>query len=172
MSLMQAARPLDPWRWIGWPALACVLATVLFAVPIRAFSLQPPQPVFPMIVAFAWAVIRPSVLAPFVLLLLGLLLDLYWDGPLGLWAVSLLAPYAAVLFSRTVMTGQGGVARAVTYVAGTGLAMLVAYLLSALDALTAPNPFAVFWQFLATCLLYPFAHGLIERFEDADVRFR
>ena len=31
---------------------------------------------------------------------------------------------------------------------------------------------AVGWQFLATIVLYPFAHWLIERFEDADVRFR
>jgi rod shape-determining protein MreD len=31
---------------------------------------------------------------------------------------------------------------------------------------------AVAWQYLATILLYPFSHRLIERFEDADVRFR
>jgi rod shape-determining protein MreD len=35
-----------------------------------------------------------------------------------------------------------------------------------------PNIFGVCWQFLATAALYPFAHRLIERFEDADVRFR
>jgi rod shape-determining protein MreD len=28
------------------------------------------------------------------------------------------------------------------------------------------------WQFLATVVLYPFADRLIDRFEDADVRFR
>ena len=30
----------------------------------------------------------------------------------------------------------------------------------------------MFWQFLASLVLFPFAHRLIERFDDADVRFR
>ncbi len=48
--------------------------------------LQLPEPVFPMAPAFAWAMIRPSVLAPLVLLVMGLFLDLLWGGPIGLWA--------------------------------------------------------------------------------------
>ena len=172
MSLMQAARPLDPWRWLGAPALACVVATVVLAIPFRVFGLQLPQPVFPMILAFAWALIRPSVLAPFVLLLLGLFLDAYWGGPLGLWGVSLLAAYAVVLSARSIMTGQSRGMRQLWFCAATGLAMLSGFLLTALDSVAMPNLVSVFWQFLATSLLYPFAHRLIDRFEDADVRFR
>jgi rod shape-determining protein MreD len=41
-----------------------------------------------------------------------------------------------------------------------------------LDSLAMPSLLAVFWQFLVTTLLFPFAHRLIDRFEDADVRFR
>jgi rod shape-determining protein MreD len=172
MSLMQAARPLDPWRWLGGPALACVAATFLFAVPFKAFGLQLPEPVFPLVPAFAWAVIRPSVIAPFLLLLLGLFLDYFWGGPLGLWGVSLLVAYAVVLSARPIMTGQSRGMRQVWFASATGLAMLAGFLLSALDSVAVPNLWSVFWQFLATSLLYPFAHRLIERFEDADVRFR
>jgi rod shape-determining protein MreD len=81
MSLMQSTRPLEPWRWLGVPALVAVVATIVFAIPIKVFGLQLPEPVFPMVLAFAWAVIRPSVIAPFVLMLLGLFLDLFWGGP-------------------------------------------------------------------------------------------
>jgi rod shape-determining protein MreD len=172
MSLMQAARPLGPWRWLGAPALACIVATILFAFPLRLFGFSLPQPVFPMVVAFAWALIRPSVLAPFVLLLLGLFLDLYWGGPMGLWAVSLLVAYASVLASRSIMTGQSPPMRLVSFAAATALAMLCGFLLSSLDSIAFPDPLSTFWQFFATTLLYPFAHRLIERFEDADVRFR
>ena len=104
--------------------------------------------------------------------MLGLFLDLFWGGPLGLWGVSLLAPYATVLSARSIMTGQSRLMRQVWFAAATALAMLSGFLLSSLDAVAEPNLLAVFWQFLATLLLYPFAHGLIERFEDADVRFR
>ena len=44
--------------------------------------------------------------------------------------------------------------------------------IAALRAGSFPDPLSVGWQFLATILLYPFSHRLIERFEDADVRFR
>jgi rod shape-determining protein MreD len=172
MSLMQAARPLDPWRWLGAPALACMAATLVFAIPFRAFGLQPPEPVFPMILAFAWALIRPSALAPIILLLLGLFLDIFWGGPVGLWGVSLLAAYSVVLAARTIMTGQSRGMRQVWFTATTGLTMLCGYLITVLTVAALPNPISVLWQFLATSLLYPFAHGLIERFEDADVRFR
>ncbi|MBV9509891.1 MAG: hypothetical protein JO303_06390 [Caulobacteraceae bacterium] len=172
MSLMQAARPLDPWRWLGLPTVICIAATVVFAIPLNIFGLQVPQPVFPMVLAFAWALIRPSILAPFVLLLVGLFLDHYWGGPSGLWPICLLTPYAAVLGARGVMTGHSGPMRVVWYVMATALAMLTGFLLSSLDAITYPDAMPVFWQFFATCLLYPFANRLIERFEDADVRFR
>ena len=40
------------------------------------------------------------------------------------------------------------------------------------DAKSQPSFVAMGWQFLATVLLYPFAHRLIEMYEDSDVRFR
>jgi len=172
MSLLQATRPLDPWRWLGLPTLFCVAATIVFAIPIKVFGLRPPEPVFPMILAFAWAVIRPSVIAPFMLMLMGLFLDLFWGGPLGLWGVSLLAPYTVVLASRSIMTGQSRPMRQLWFAAATALAVLTGFLITAIVSLAVPDLLSVFWQFLATSLLYPFAHRLIERFEDADVRFR
>lgn len=166
------ARPLDPWRWIGVPAAACLGAVIVFAAPIRVFGLQLPEPVFPVIGAFAWAVIRPSILAPFVVLAMGLFLDLFWGGPLGLWALSLLIGYAGVLVMRNMMTGQSRPMMWSWFAGITALTLLAGYLFTMLDAKAAPSLVAVFWQLLATALLYPFAHRLIDRFEDADVRFR
>lgn len=172
MSLLQAARPLDPWRWLGQPALISVAATLLFAIPFKAFGLRLPEPVFPLVLAFAWAVIRPSILAPFLLLALGLFLDLYWGGPLGLWGVSLLAAYAGMLGARRIMIGQSRLMRRLWFMAAIAAALAVGALISTVETLAVPNLLATFWQFLATSLLFPFAHHLIERFEDADVRFR
>lgn len=168
----QAARPLDPWHWLAAPTLACIFATLLFATPIRIAGLQLPEPIFPLVPAFAWAMIRPSILAPAFLLGLGLFLDLLWGGPLGLWPLSMLIGYAGILLSRSMMTGQSRAVLWSWFAAMTFLVMGAGYLLSMMDAGAAPSPMAAFWQFLPTVLLYPFAHRLIERFEDADVRFR
>ena len=60
---------------------------------------------------------------------------------------------------------------------GTALSFLVCQVTLAMVAAAAgtawmPDTQATALLFLPTVLLYPFAHRLIERFEDADVRFR
>jgi rod shape-determining protein MreD len=168
---LRAERP-DLWSWIGVPTLICLAATLLFAAPIRVFGLQLPEPVFPMVPVFAWAILRPSLLAPFALLGMGLFLDMVWDDRTGLWSLSLIAAYVAVLLSRNMMTGQSRLMMWVWFAAACGVAMALAYAVTTVDSGVAPNLASTAWQFLPTVLLYPFAHRLIERFEEADVRFR
>jgi rod shape-determining protein MreD len=163
---------MDFWGWIGAPSLICLGATLLFAAPIKVLGLQLPEPVFPMAPVFAWAVLRPSILAPFVLLGMGLFLDMVWGDLTGLWGLALISAYLTVLLSRSMMTGQSRVMMWVWFAVACGVAMAVAYAATAVDSGVAPNLVPTFWQFLPTVLLYPFAHRLIERFEDADVRFR
>jgi rod shape-determining protein MreD len=172
MSGFQSHRHLSPWGWIWFPLLTCVLASMVVSTPLRVFGLRLPEPIFALVPAFAWAVIRPSILPPFLLLALGLFLDLIRGGQLGLWPAALILGYAFVLATRPLMSGQSRPIMwgwfAVTCIVAIG----AAFLLTMLDALVTPNPVATFWQLLATVLLYPFAHRLIARFEDADVRFR
>jgi rod shape-determining protein MreD len=173
MTLLQAPnRPLDPWRWLAWPAVLSVIATLVLAAPIRIFGLALPEPVFPLALAYAWVVIRPSILAPFALLLLGLFLDAFWGGPIGLWPLSLLAPYGALLGARSIMSGQSSAMQFVWWLAAAAIGLAAGYLIVAMASLTFPSLLSVFWQYLATVALYPFVARLIDRFEDADVRFR
>jgi len=169
---MSAARPLEPWRWLGVPMLQALVATVLFGIPLRLYGLQLPQPVFPMVLAFAWAVIRPSILAPFGVLAMGLFLDFFWGGPLGLWAICLLIAYGGALSARSIMASQGRLILWAWYGLATASAMVAGYLFVMLDSKSTPGVIPLAWQFLATIVLYPFAQRLIDLFEDADVRFR
>jgi rod shape-determining protein MreD len=166
------AERVDMWRWIGVPVLICLAATLLFAAPIRVFGLQLPEPIFPLAPAFAWGVLRPSVTAPFALLAMGLFLDMVWGSPTGLWSIALIAAYVTVIVSRAMMTGQSRTMMWVWYAAACAVAMSIAYCATTVDSGVAPNLVSTFWQWLPTMLLYPFAHRLIERFEDADTRFR
>jgi len=170
--LSLTATRLDPWRWLGAPMLQCMVATILFSLPIRVFGWGLPEPVFCMAPAFAWAMIRPSMVAPFGVLIMGLFLDIFWGGPLGLWALSLLVAYGAVLGARNMMVGQSRPMMWIWFAAACAVAQTVGFLVTQLDARATPNLLAMLWQFLATILLYPFAHRLIDRFDDADVRFR
>lgn len=168
----RSARAMSPLAWLLAPAVACLLATMLLAAPLRIFGLQLPEPVFAVMLAFSWALLRPSLLAPFALLGTGLLLDLFWGTPRGLWALSLLVTYSAVLATRPLISGQSPVVTFGWYVGATLVAFAAAYVFTMLDARVRPNLWAVAWQVLFTALLYPVVGQVIERFAEADVRYR
>ena len=169
---MSAVRSLDPWRWLGVPLVQVLIATVLFGIPLRVWGLQLPEPLFAMPVVFAWAVIRPSVLAPFAILIMGLFLDIFWGGAMGLWALCLLIAYGVLLAGRSMMAGQSKTILWIWYGIVAGIAQLSGYLFIMLDSKSMPSLASVGWQYLATVVLFPFAYRLIDMFEDADVRFR
>lgn len=171
MAALTAGR-LDLWRWMAAPMAACMAATFLFAVPVSLFGLQLPEPVFAMVPAFAWAVLRPSLLGPLFLFALGLFDDLVWGGRLGLWALGLLVAYGFVLVTRNLMTGRSQLMNWIWYLAAWSAGMGAAYVAAWLDVHNRPNIWAVMGQWLPTALLYPLADRLIGRFEDADPRFR
>ena len=172
MSYANSASRLDPLQWLGLPVLTTVAATLFMAVPLRVFGLRLPEPVFPLVLAFAWAVIRPSILAPFAILLMGLFLDIFWGGPMGLWALCLLIAYGVSLAGRSILAGQNRAILWVWYSLTVATALVAGYLFVLLDSRSSPGLVPIAWQFLATIVLYPFAQRLIDLFEDADVRFR
>lgn len=167
-----AVRVIGPVQWIVIPALVTVAVTILLATPVELFGLNLPEPVVPMVLAFSWPLIRPSITAPLVLTLLGLILDVLTYGPLGLWALALLAIYAVVLASRSFLIGQDTAVLFAWYAACCGLAFLMAWLVVTVIARNPPSILALIGQVVPTLLLFPFADRMIERFEDGDVRFR
>jgi rod shape-determining protein MreD len=172
MTFVPAKQPLVPWTWLGAPALICIILSFVLTVPIRVFGAGIPEPVFALVLAFAWAVIRPSVLAPFLLILLGLFLDFLWGGPTGLWGLALVAAYGLTLAVRPTLTGRGPVVLWIWYGAACLLAFGVGVLITFARTGEIPNPLSLGWQAFITILLYPLAGRLIARYEDADVRFR
>ncbi len=166
------SRPLEPWRWLGVPALLVMAATVVFAIPLRVLTLALPEPVFPLVLAFGWAIIRPSLLGPFLLVAVGVFLDLFCGAPLGLWPISLLVAYGVALVGRTLMVGQETEVMAFYYALSTAAAFASAYVLVAIAGHGQPNLIALMWQYVATLPLFYFVLMLRSRFRDADIRFR
>jgi rod shape-determining protein MreD len=168
----RTVQPLSPLEWLVPPAVASVVATILLALPIKVFGLQLPEPVFAMAPAFAWAVIRPSILPPFVLAGLGLFQDMLWGGPLGFWPLCLLTLYGLTFSVRRVLGSEGFWALGAWFAAICAVSFAMGLLLTALVSGQAPSLLGLALQFVVTIALFPLAWLFIERFEDADVRFR
>ena len=172
MSGFQPGRTLEPLGWLGIPMIACMLATLVLTIPLRVWGLRLPEPVFAFVPVFAWAVVRPSVIGPILLFVLGVYMDLIWGTALGLWAATLIVTYGFVVATRGFMSGQAPLVIFGWYVSACLIGFGGAYLMTMMDVYSTPNLIAVAVQFAVTVALYPLAYRLIERFEDADVRFR
>lgn len=166
-----SVRVVGPLEWVVYPALLAVAVTVLLATPLRLFGLSLPEPVFPIVLAFAWPMIRPTILGPVVLFCLGLFLDLFWGGPMGLWVLSLMAVYGTMLVMRIFMSGHATVVNFVLYVASVVMAFFIAYLVTVLQTDNAPGIVPLAGQMIPTLLLFPVADWLMQKFDDNDVRF-
>ena len=160
-------------NWLVKPALYCVAASLLMALPVKVFGLQPPEPVFAMVPAFAWASIRPSILPPFVLVALGLFQDELWGGPAGLWPLCLLSVHALAFSTRRALAAESFPVLWVWVRRGLrpGLRQPAFFLVSP-GRRRGPKPSGRrSAQFAATAALFPASWLLVERYEDADVRF-
>jgi rod shape-determining protein MreD len=167
-----AVQPLNPVRWLAAPALACAGGALLFAAPLEALGLRLPEPVFALVPGFAWAIIRPSILAPFALLILGLFQDLLWGNPLGLWPLALLLAYGLTSVVRPALSGQSFWTLWAWYLAAILAAFALALGLTWVMAGEAPDLLGLCLQAAVTALLFPLAWRLIDAFEDADIRFK
>lgn len=168
-----AVRVVGPIQWIVYPALMAMALTFVLAVPIHPFGLDLPEPVPPMLLAFAWPLIRPSVLAAATLFLCGLFLDLLWRGDLaGLWPLVLLLIFGATLAARKLLAGQETVVLFIWYALSVAMGFAVAWLVVLAATGSGPSLVATVWQYIPTILLFPIAAWMVERFADGDVRFR
>lgn len=165
-------QPLSPFSWLVAPALMCAAASLVLAVPVEVFGLQPPEPVFAMAPAFAWAGLRPSILPPFVLVGLGLFLDVLWGAPLGFWPLCLLVTYGVAFTVRPILSGQGFWALAAWYGVTSAMGFAAGLLLTVAVSGQVPNLLGLALQWGVTVALFPLARRLIAHFEEADVRFR
>lgn len=168
-----AVRLVGPRDWILYPALIAVGASLLMATPIRLFfGLSLPEPVFPMALAFAWPLIRPSIWAPLTLLGCGVFLDYLWGAPTGMWALVFLIVYGVVLAASSLISGQEWRVILAWWAGTVGSAFVLMYLFVTLDTGTTPTILGTIGHALFTLALFPFALYLINRFDDGDVRFR
>ncbi len=167
-----ASRIITPWDWILFPALVSLGLTIVLATAFQPFGLYLPEPVTPLLLAFAWPLIRPSYFAPFVLGALGLFLDFFWGAPLGFWTLGLMLVYGVLVGVRTYVIGQEWIvvlgAFILTELVFFGLGTIVI----TIDSGSVPRLWGVFEQAFATGLGFPAVLYLMEKYLHADVRFQ
>lgn len=148
-------RGLDRAARHALPAVSIAAAIILFAMPGLSPVGSDIRAGFVIGSVYFWTLYRPAALPAPVVLVLGLLMDLLTDAPLGLWGVLLLLGQGAVGLARSslirqsfllVWLGFAGFAAAVAIGEWLGRSILALMLLPI-------GPLAV--QACVAALLYP-----------------
>ena len=157
-------------RWVLGPAMVSLVPTLILAAPLRLWGLAAPEPVFPLVAAFVWAALRPSMIAPAALMLLGLFLDLVWGGPLGLWPMCLISAHVLALSVRRLLSGEDFGVLWVWYAVSCLAAFAVGEGLMRLAHGAWPDLVGVALQAAVTIALFPLAWRLIQRYHTDERR--
>ena len=157
-------------RWVLGPVVVSLVATLMFAAPVRLWGVAAPEPVFPLTAAFVWAALRPSMIAPAALVLLGLFLDFVWGGPIGLWPLCLIAAHVLALSVRRLLSGEDFAVLWVWYAVSCGAAFAVGEGVLRLAYGVWPSLVGAALQAGITIALFPLAWQLIERYHTDERR--
>ncbi|MFZ1990826.1 MAG: hypothetical protein WAW96_13775 [Alphaproteobacteria bacterium] len=93
----------NPWRAATFivPFVSIFITVLMMPLPI-AFKLAGYWlvPSLPLVAIFLWTMYRPDLLPPLAVLVLGMIMDLLIDGPMGVSSLSFLTAYAIVASQR------------------------------------------------------------------------
>lgn len=94
---------INPWRAGAFlvPFLSILIAVLMMPLPIAVkFAGYWLMPSLPITAIFLWTMYRPDLLPPLAVLVLGVIMDLLIDAPVGVSALAFLTAYAIVMSQR------------------------------------------------------------------------
>jgi rod shape-determining protein MreD len=137
------------------PSLLAILFVLLVNMPVSFTGGLLPAPALALACIYFWVLVRPDLMPPFVVLLLGLLEDLLSGGPPGLWAAGFLAAFWLTDRERETFAGLTGAGALVGFAGAMLFGAAVAYGLDALVYLRLPPLPPLLLESVSTVIFYP-----------------
>ncbi|CAG4916942.1 unnamed protein product [Acidocella sp. C78] len=155
MDVAEILRALDRTARAMLPTAVIVVVMVLLALPGLLPAATDLRAGFVMSSVFFWTIYRPAALPAPVVALIGVLLGLLGDVPLGIWSVLLLLEQAIAGMSRRVLLRQGFM---LVWLAFSGCVLAVVsleWLARMLLSFTALPLMPTVLEFTLSVLIYP-----------------
>jgi rod shape-determining protein MreD len=97
--LIASVTNFNPWRAAAFlvPLVSIFVTVLMMPLPIAfKFAGYWLEPSLPLVAIFLWTMYRPDLLPPLAVLVLGMIMDLLVNGPMGVSALSFLTAYSIV----------------------------------------------------------------------------
>ena len=90
------------------PVTLAILGALIANFPVSLFGGLLPPPLLVFMPLYFWAMVRPDLMTPFWVFMLGVLEDFLSGGPPGVWAASFLAAYFLIDRQRDMLASLSG----------------------------------------------------------------
>jgi rod shape-determining protein MreD len=137
------------------PAFSAVLLVMLVNLPVTLTGGLFPAPLLALTAVYFWALVRPDLMPPYLVLVIGLFEDLLSGGPAGIWATGFMAAYALVDRQRENLAGLAGAAAVLGFAAAMALAATATFVLTWIMYMRQPPLAPLLLASVFTVLFYP-----------------
>ena len=161
---------------IGWsfrsalgasiPFICALIGVIAANVPVSVFGGTVPPPMLALMPIYFWCLVRPDLMPPFAVFVIGVMEDLLSGGPAGVWTFSFIAAYAVVNQERDSFAGLSGVGAILGFAAAMLVAGAAAYSIIAIYYWHLPPVAPIIVEIVVSVIVYiPVAYvlGVIHR---------
>ena len=137
------------------PLLIGLLLVIVANLPVSFTGGFLPAPALALAAVFFWAMVRPSLMPPWAVLVIGLAEDLLSGGPPGLWATGFVAAYVLIDRQRKAFGELYGAGTLLAFSGVVLVAGAVAYVLASIIYLRLVPIGPLLLEIIVTVILYP-----------------
>ena len=137
------------------PVGLTLLLVILANLPVSFTGGVLPAPALALAAVYFWVLVRPDLMPPFAVLLIGLMEDLLSGGPPGLWAAGFLAAYALTDRQRETFAGLAGAGALLGFAGAMLLAGATAYVLATMIYVRFAPLAPLLLESVSTVVFYP-----------------
>jgi rod shape-determining protein MreD len=148
------------------PFFCGVILAITANVPVSLSGGIVPPPMLALMPVYYWGLVRPDLMPPFAVFIIGVLEDLLSGSPAGVWTVSFIAAYALVDRERESFAGLSGVGAILGFAAAMLTAGATAWAIIGIYYWHLPPLGPIFIEIAVTIVFYiPIAYllGVIHR---------
>jgi rod shape-determining protein MreD len=154
MEIVERAGFVMGWRILSAlvPILTGFAAVLVSNLPLSLTNGLVPAPLLGLVPVYFWSLVRPDLMTPAGVFLIGLLEDIVAGGPPGIWTLSFVATYGLIDRQRDSFAGLAGLGAVLGFATAALVTCVVAYLTTA--ALYRPAPLGAIVAELAMTVLF------------------
>jgi rod shape-determining protein MreD len=138
----------------AFPVLLSLIGVVLTNLPFSIFGSWIPSPLYALMPIYYWCLVRPDLMSPGWVLLIGLGNDVLSPAPVGIWAASFVVTYAVIDKQRDAFAGLSGWGAILGFATAALIACISHYVITSLYLWNLMAVSGSIKEFAVTTLMY------------------